>query len=86
MSLFAWPEIKISVEGKPTLDIQMLKDHTAYRAGYTDDSKTIETFWKVIESMSAQEHQLFLRFTWGRSRLPLFDDQFTQVLSYFWQI
>lgn len=57
----------------------MLKSHTAYRAGYTEDSKTIETFWKVLESMSPQEHQLFLRFTWGRSRLPLFDDQFTQV-------
>jgi len=78
LSLFAWSEVKISVEGKPEMDIALLKEHTAYRGGYNEDSKTIETFWKVLESMSPQEHQLFLRFTWGRSRLPLYSDQFTQ--------
>lgn len=71
----------MGVEGKNSLDIPMLKRHTVYRGGYAEEDEVIKNFWKVLDSFSAQEHSLFLRFTWGRSRLPLFSDQFTQELK-----
>jgi len=76
--LFAWDELKITIEGKPNLDVPLLKKHTVYRGYSGAEDETAKLFWKVIESLSPLEHSLFLRFTWGRSRLPLFSDQFTQ--------
>ncbi|KAL8429999.1 hypothetical protein ACSSS7_006212 [Eimeria intestinalis] len=32
--------------------------------------KEIEWFWRALESFSTLERQQFLRFVWGRSRLP----------------
>eukprot|EP01119_Soliformovum_irregulare_P017292 TRINITY_DN5115_c0_g1_i2.p1 TRINITY_DN5115_c0_g1~~TRINITY_DN5115_c0_g1_i2.p1 ORF type:complete len:2108 (+),score=625.85 TRINITY_DN5115_c0_g1_i2:350-6673(+) len=78
LNLFTWNELKITIEGRSSLDIYLLQRHTVYRAGYSEDDETVKNFWKVIESLTPQQHSLFLRFTWGRSRLPLFSDQFTQ--------
>lgn len=30
----------------------------------------IQWFWEVMEEFSNQERSLFLRFVWGRTRLP----------------
>ncbi len=35
-------------------------------------------FWRVMESLSHRERQLFLRFVWGQSRLPYNPADFTQ--------
>ena len=31
---------------------------------------TIQLFWKVLASLSQEEQSGFVRFAWGRSRLP----------------
>jgi len=38
--------------------------------GYTEDEPTIKLFWKVLESLNQEEQSGFVRFAWGRSRLP----------------
>lgn len=30
----------------------------------------MQRFWRVIELLSDEEKQLYLKFVWGRSRLP----------------
>ena len=35
------------------------------------DSPHIKMFWEVLESFSQADRRLFLRFAWGRERLPL---------------
>ena len=33
-----------------------------------------QRFWRVMEGLSNKDRSLFLRFTWGRSRLPKSDN------------
>ena len=37
---------------------------------FQETDKEISWFWKALESFSTIERQQFLRFVWGRSRLP----------------
>ncbi|KAL8443199.1 hypothetical protein Emag_006047 [Eimeria magna] len=55
--------------GSPAIDLKLLKSHTRY-SGYSVTDKEIEWFWQALESFSTLERQQFLRFVWGRSRLP----------------
>jgi len=69
LNLFAWQEMNILVCGSPMMDIEILKKATDY-SGLSPNSPTVKMFWKVLESFSQEERSLFLRFVWGRSRLP----------------
>lgn len=69
LTMFTWKEIEILATGNPVLDIEKLKKSTTY-SGYTASSSAVKTFWKVLESFSPEDQSLFLRFTWGRNRLP----------------
>ena len=53
----------------PEIDIELLKRHTVYE-GYSPGDKTIKLFWKVMESFTDDERSRYVRFAWGRSRLP----------------
>jgi hypothetical protein len=66
LHLFSWQQIEILVGGNPVFDIEMWKAHTESSL----NPKTLELFWKVIESLSPKEQEGFVRFAWGRSRLP----------------
>jgi hypothetical protein len=37
---------------------------------YMEDDVTVQLFWKVLASLSHEEQSGFVRFAWGRSRLP----------------
>lgn len=63
-------ELEMCVSGKPEVDIEYLKEHTSY-SGYRKDDLVIKNFWKLMESFSHEERRKFIRFAWGRSRLPL---------------
>lgn len=70
LSLFQWDELELMVCGSKTMDVDMLRRHTEYQ-GFSENDPTIQYFWQVLNTMDAAEHQAFLRFTWGRSRLPV---------------
>ena len=38
--------------------------------GVEPTSALVEWFWEVMEEFSTTERSLFLRFVWGRTRLP----------------
>lgn len=38
--------------------------------GIEATSSLVQWFWEVMEEFSNQERSLFLRFVWGRTRLP----------------
>ena len=53
------------------MDVQLLRDMTEYRpATVTSSDPMIGWFWSVIEGFTEEERALFLRFVWGRLRLP----------------
>jgi len=70
LRLFGWTELESRLCGDHTLDIRLLQRHTIYNNGMTEESEQVEWLWAVLESFTALEQTLFLRFVSGRSRLP----------------
>ncbi|CAM9223039.1 unnamed protein product [Discosporangium mesarthrocarpum] len=70
LHLFTWDELETLVCGSPSFDIDLWRSHTKYGSGYTEDDITIKLFWKVLSSLTPEEQSGFVRFAWGRSRLP----------------
>ncbi len=70
-SLFQWYEIETLVCGNPDVDVEVLRKHTTYRAGLTASHPVSRNLFRALTSFSNEERRLFLRFVWGRNRLPL---------------
>lgn len=70
LSLFTWYDLERMICGDPNIDIELLRRHTVYQGGISSSSTTVKHFWKTLHSFTMHERQLFLRFVWGRNRLP----------------
>jgi len=81
LTLFNWHELQTMVCGSPTVDVDLLKKCTRYE-GWSESDETVNRFWRVLRSLSEAERSLFLKFVWGRSRLPLSESQFTQNFKF----
>ncbi|CAM9151525.1 unnamed protein product [Scytosiphon promiscuus] len=77
LRLFAWDELEMFVCGRKDVDVDLLEACTEYSLCCRQDSH-VAAFWDVLRSFSPKEKSLFLRFAWGRSRLPLSAEQFHQ--------
>eukprot|EP00331_Platyophrya_macrostoma_P025521 CAMPEP_0176435218 /NCGR_PEP_ID=MMETSP0127-20121128/17175_1 /TAXON_ID=938130 /ORGANISM="Platyophrya macrostoma, Strain WH" /LENGTH=834 /DNA_ID=CAMNT_0017818171 /DNA_START=562 /DNA_END=3067 /DNA_ORIENTATION=+ len=75
LNLLTWRELETIVCGKPILDIDLLRENTIYR-GCSDTDPVIEFFWKALAEFTPEERSMYLRFVWGRSRLPLTSKDF----------
>jgi len=71
LSLFTWQEFEIQVCGYPKMDIDLLKKMTTYD-GCSASDPHIQYFWQVLSKRFDDiERAKFLKFVWGRSRLPV---------------
>ena len=71
LKLFTPRELKVIVSGRTEINVDLLKKNTTYRNGYKGDEPVIQYFWNVLTKFTNEERELYLRFVWGRSRLPL---------------
>ncbi|MBN3299656.1 HERC2 ligase, partial [Amia calva] len=69
LSLFTGYELETMVCGSPDIPLHLLKSVATYK-GVEPTSSLVQWFWEVMESFSNTERSLFLRFVWGRTRLP----------------
>ncbi|KAJ8681467.1 hypothetical protein QAD02_017254 [Eretmocerus hayati] len=69
LALFSGNELETMVCGSPDIPLGLLKSVATYK-GVESSSPLIQWFWEVMEEFSNQERSLFLRFVWGRTRLP----------------
>ncbi|XP_023713900.1 E3 ubiquitin-protein ligase HERC2 [Cryptotermes secundus] len=69
LSLFSGYELETMVCGSPDIPLNLLKSVATYK-GIDANSSLIQWFWDVMEEFTNQERSLFLRFVWGRTRLP----------------
>lgn len=76
LRLFSWSQLEIVVAGSPHFDFDLWKSKT--ESGSLS-AKTVALFWKVLESLSPAEQAGFVRFAWGRSRLPSAKDFKTKM-------
>ena len=55
--------------GRVALDVDVLRSVTSY-TGCDDNDEYVERFWRVLHAFSADERRDYLKFVWGRTRLP----------------
>jgi hypothetical protein len=77
MSLFTWDQLEMMVCGESTVNIALLRSVAEYSSCSSNDAH-IRNFWQVLEEFTEEEKAAFLKFTWGRSRLPLNAAAFAQ--------
>ena len=59
----------LQVCGSPDIPLHLLKSVATYK-GIDATASLVQWFWEVMEDLSNTERSLFLRFVWGRTRLP----------------
>ncbi|XP_046386640.1 E3 ubiquitin-protein ligase HERC2 isoform X3 [Ischnura elegans] len=69
LSLFSGYELETMVCGSPDIPLSLLKSVATYK-GVDGNAPLVQWFWDVMEEFTNQERSLFLRFVWGRTRLP----------------
>lgn len=69
LSLLMGKELEELACGKQLLNVTILKQFTEYQ-GYNPEDKVIINFWNAINEFSNDERIAYLKYVWGRSRLP----------------
>lgn len=67
--IFTSDQIEEMVCGKPEIDVDQLESIVSYSSCSPNDAH-VKFFWQTIREFSTEEKAAFLRFVWGRSRLP----------------
>lgn len=80
LALLDWRDLEQLVCGNPDIDVEALRRNTIYH-GCSSGAAIVLWFWKALRSFDANQRQLFLRFVWGRTRLPLCDADWTSKFS-----
>ena len=62
--------------GRREVSLELLRDNTVYGVGYEAGHVVIKRFWKVFGGLSHEQRQQYLKFVWGRSRLPASASEF----------
>ena len=73
--LFSWQDLEVLVSGEPIFNIPLWKANTETMSSLS--SHVVDLFWEVLENLSGKEKEGFVRFAWGRSRLPNSAKEFT---------
>ncbi|CAH2068345.1 unnamed protein product, partial [Iphiclides podalirius] len=69
LALFTAAELETLVCGSPDIPVHALRSSATYK-GVDPNAPLVQWFWEVMEELSGSERALFLRFVWGRTRLP----------------
>ncbi|XP_028033518.1 probable E3 ubiquitin-protein ligase HERC2 [Bombyx mandarina] len=69
VALFNASELETLVCGSPDIPVNALRASATYK-GVEPNAPLVQWFWEVMEELSGSERALFLRFVWGRTRLP----------------
>lgn len=78
LSLYTAEELEEMVCGCAEIDVSLLQSIAEY-SGCSASDPHIVNFWAIMQShFTNVERSAFIRFTWGRSRLPLTAASFTQ--------
>lgn len=77
LSLYTADEFETLICGKKEFNVSLLRGNTNY-SGCNASDEHIQFFWQVLNELSEEDKEMFLKFVWGRSRLPLTADEFSR--------
>jgi hypothetical protein len=69
LALFSPAELEERACGEADVDLDRLAAKTEYK-GFKRDDPLIKAFWRVLADMTPHQRCSYLRYVWGRSRLP----------------
>lgn len=72
--LFSAAQMEELVCGSPVINLDLWQEMTDI-SGVSP--QTVKLFWQVMRSLTPKEHSGFIRFAWGRSRLPTRREDFS---------
>ena len=82
LNFMRWDELQELVCGNPKIDIGLLYSATEYERGCSSTDQHLVWFWELLRNdFSEDDKRAFIRFVWGRTRLPLNRAAFTQVFK-----
>lgn len=70
LSLLKPDELELLICGNPSLDTHKLQKAAKYRAGYSEDSPTIVSFWTLFHAWPLDKQKKLLAFITGSDRIP----------------
>lgn len=65
-----WEQIEVRACGEKIFDIEKLRSITSYPE-CEDTHPIVARFWRVFESYTEEEKSDYLKFVWGRTRMPI---------------
>jgi len=68
LTLLVWEELEVRACGPKEIDVEALKKITEYNT--SPENRIVKMFWKMFEKFSQDERRKYLKFVWGRSKLP----------------
>eukprot|EP00752_Nemacystus_decipiens_P002251 g2132.t2 len=77
LGMFNWDEVETLVCGKPEVDVDLLEAIAEY-SGCRKEQSHIKLFWQALREFTPHERSMLIKFTWGRTRLPLTAEGFSQ--------
>jgi hypothetical protein len=69
LAFLTWEEVEIRACGRKDIEIADLKAISEYNY-VSEDHKMIKMFWEMFERLTQEQRGLYLKFAWGRSKLP----------------
>ena len=70
-----WDTLESRVCGEKVFDVEKFKSITVFENA---TNALEQRFWRVFASMDEQEKEQYLKFVWGRTRLPTVIDSETK--------
>ena len=62
--------VEVRACGEKTIDVERLRRHTTY-PNCAESHEIVARFWRVFTEFTPEERASYLKFVWGRNRLPL---------------
>ena len=67
LSFLSWDEVELRACGPKDISTEALK---AITDGGDSSNKWVKMFWQMFETLTQEERRKYLKFVWGRSKLP----------------
>lgn len=70
LSLFTWQQLELLTCGARDIDLEVLRSKTKYGVGVSPSQRHVRYLWQALRRFTPENRAAFLRFVWGRTRLP----------------
>jgi len=70
LTLFTAAQLELLCCGASDIDLETLRAKTKYGVGVSPSQRHVRYLWQTLRRFSPENRALFLRFVWGRTRLP----------------